>query len=119
MAETLNIVPSWQSKCDFTQNATVIQFGDGYEQRAPIGLNSKRLSFELVWDQVTTAKAAAVLAFFEARGATEAFLWTPFAPHGAGGPLQFVTRPPVTHTKIAYDCESVRVRIDQDFNPLP
>lgn len=119
MPETLTITPSWSSEAAHTELATVIQFGDGFEQRAPIGLNAKRLSFELVWNQVTSAKAADVLAFFKARGATEAFLWTPFAPHDGTGPLQFVARPPVRHTPVAYDCHTIRVKIEQDFNPLP
>ncbi len=115
---TLAIVPSYSSEVDFTENATVVSFGDGYEQRTPTGINAKRLSFRLTWDRVTTQKAGAVVAFFRNVGNTQAFLWTPPPPYDAA-PLQFVARPPMTHQWIAYDCETVTVAIDQDFNPLP
>jgi phage-related protein len=119
MAETLLIVPSYATQAVVDQKATVVSFGDGYEQRTPTGINSKRLSYRLVWDRVTYARARAAAAFFYARGNTEAFLWTPPAPWGDGGPLQWVARIPFGHTHVAYDCETVEVQIDQDFNPLP
>lgn len=118
MPEILTIVPSYSSDMAFQENATVVAFGDGYEQRTPIGINAKRLSFHLVYDRVTSAKAAAVLAFFRQVGNTGNFQWTPPAPYDLEGPRHWVARPPLSHVYVGFDCESVDVRIDEDFNPV-
>lgn len=58
------------------------RFGDGYEQRVGDGINNAPRSFALTFTR-PTAEADAILAFFEARGGSEAFDWTP--PYGAAG----------------------------------
>lgn len=116
--------PSYSTAVAFDQKVAVVSFGDGYEQRAPTGINSKRLSFQLVWDRRKSTTVAAVLAFFGGQGSSNAFLWTPPAPYNAapfsdGAPLQWIARLPGTHTLDGYDMETLTVQIDQDFNPLP
>ena len=55
-------------------------FGDGYEQRVPIGLNSDQRRWEVVFANRPNATADAIEAFLRARGAVQSFNWTP--PHG-------------------------------------
>lgn len=58
------------------------QFGDGYSQRAPDGLNHRRNSWPVTF-RGDLAKITAIAAFLDARGGAEAFLWTP--PGGTQG----------------------------------
>lgn len=68
-----------------TQAPTVrrIQFGDGYEQRATFGINNDARQWQLDFRAKNDTDANAIIAFFEARAAVEAFDWTP--PYGAAG----------------------------------
>lgn len=52
------------------------EFGDGYRQRAPDGLNHVRYVYELTWEGAL-ASIDEILLFLDARGAVEAFLYTP------------------------------------------
>lgn len=123
MAETLLIVPSYGTQVRLLHAATLVRFGEGYEQRAPRGLNDKRMAARLVYAGVTSAKAAAVLAFFQPKGLTTAFLWTPPSPYNAapfsdGSPVQWKATSEPVHTIERFDMETVEIEIEQDFNPL-
>ncbi|WP_153135179.1 phage tail protein [Paraburkholderia agricolaris] len=52
------------------------QFGDGYAQRAPDGLNNRSSSYNLTFIGDAT-KISAIMAFLDARAGGEAFYWTP------------------------------------------
>lgn len=109
---------SYGTEAELGQRLKVAKFGDGYEQRSADGINSKVLRLRIVFAQVTTAKAARVKAFLEARGGLEAFLFTPPPPYEALGPLQFICRLPVRHRWEAYDCETIEATFEQDFAPV-
>ena len=51
-------------------------FGDGYAQRTAPGINSVRETLSLTWDSIPVADGLSVVAFFAARQAVEAFLYT-------------------------------------------
>ncbi|MGZ8172578.1 MAG: phage tail protein [Methylobacter sp.] len=56
-------------------NVKVTKFGDGYEQRTPVGINPDVQT----WSLTFTGDAATILpirAFLKARGASESFQWT-------------------------------------------
>lgn len=101
-----------------TQNArlTTVAFGDGYEQRAPEGINSKRLSFDWKFSNVTAARVRQVVAFLDAHPGVTAFLWLPPIPYD-DLPRAFIVRPPWTLNYNSFDNYSLAVRIDEDFNP--
>ena len=65
------------------------QFGDGYEQSTPDGLNADRQVWSLVWNALPHAEADLVDAFLEARGGAEAFWWT---PNGASAAIKVKCR---------------------------
>lgn len=51
-------------------------FGDGYEQRAALGLNNRATKHSLSWSPLTLAEKDSIVAFFEARTlAGEAFVY--------------------------------------------
>jgi len=53
------------------------QFGDGYSQRTPNGINNISREWSLNWVNRPYAHCEDILDFFEARKGSEAFLWTP------------------------------------------
>ena len=59
------------------------EFGDGYSQRAPDGLNTLMRKWRLQFTNRDQADCDAIEAFFEAQGGCLAFSWTP--PTGAAG----------------------------------
>lgn len=59
-----------------TPATRIVAFGDGYEQRAPDGLNPLKRKVSPEWTGLTVAQADEIDAFFAARGGHEAFLWT-------------------------------------------
>ncbi|MFP3549755.1 phage tail protein [Paraburkholderia sp. SIMBA_049] len=55
----------------------VAQFGDGYAQRRPAGINTQDQIWSVSLNNITEAKAEAVLAFLSARNGVDVFNWTP------------------------------------------
>jgi phage-related protein len=53
----------------------VAEFGDGYKQTAPDGINPVREVWNLVFDPITTADIETIRAFFRAR-VGQTFTWT-------------------------------------------
>ena len=52
------------------------EFGDGYIQRSPAGINSVRDVFTVMAKNITPAQAEAIRSFMWARKGVEAFYWT-------------------------------------------
>lgn len=53
------------------------RYGDGYEQRAPDGINNLAQVWDLNFEQVDNPIADDIIAFLRARAGVEAFDWTP------------------------------------------
>jgi len=64
------------SSGDATLLVNKAQFGDGYAQRSPDGLNNRSSSYSLTFVG-DAAKISAIMAFLDARAGGEAFYWTP------------------------------------------
>lgn len=76
-----------------------LQQGDGYSQRSKDGLNNLDNTISVPWDNLTKAAYDALIAFFDARGGAEAFLWT---EPGEATPRKWVcTQWPRTHKPAA------------------
>lgn len=88
MAQDFIWIPSYGSAVSTKPNVKVVKFGDGYEQRVAVGLNTALRKWEVTFASRANETADTIEAFFEARGALEWFNWTP--PHGAAG--QWVCR---------------------------
>jgi phage-related protein len=52
-----------------------VEFGDGYTQQSPDGLNTTIFSFNLTWENITTAQKNTIDNFLTARGGYQTFLW--------------------------------------------
>lgn len=53
------------------------EFGDGYSQAVPDGINHMRREISLDWELLTPTQSNQIIAFFRARGGCEPFYWTP------------------------------------------
>lgn len=56
-------------------NVLITQFGDGYEARFPVGINTNKSRWSVSFTY-PDAVAAAICDFLDARGGHEAFRWT-------------------------------------------
>jgi phage-related protein len=54
------------------------EFGDGYSQAVPDGINYIRKMVELKWDGLTLAQKDYIEGFFETHGGYKTFLYQPF-----------------------------------------
>lgn len=71
------VPPSPGSDIKTTVKKLQAEFGDGYSQAVPDGINSIRRELSLNWDMLTPDQSAVIIAFFEARGGCEPFYYTP------------------------------------------
>lgn len=104
--------PSLQGKKDIGYRTLKATFGDGYQQRAGDGINTKMVKWDLVWEGLTIAEADAMEAFFDARAGFEAFYYT--MPNDIQ--RKYICEKPVriqAHGK----ADSISVTIEQVFNP--
>ena len=51
-------------------------FGDGYGETAPDGINTMLMVLQVAWKDISFTDADAIDAFLTARGGSERFLWT-------------------------------------------
>ena len=75
--------PDWRAQQQRRPRVRVAQFGDGYQQRSADGINADPRVWQLTFGNRDDTEAAAIEAFLAARGALEAFDWTP--PTGSAG----------------------------------
>jgi len=80
---TFSYTPEFSSSKSNKPSVKKTQFGDGYESRISIGMNSNPDSWDLQFVNRQDTEGDAIISFFEARGGTEAFDWTP--PNGTSG----------------------------------
>lgn len=59
-----------------------VQFGDGYAQRSPDGLNPITQVWQVSFTNVSTANGDAIMAFFRARAGWQPFSWFPLWGNG-------------------------------------
>ncbi len=74
--ETFNwpVLPDMQVSTE--PKVHVVKFGDGYEQRAPVGINNNLKAYD-VTIRVNRQDAPELEDFFSRHGGVTAFLWTP------------------------------------------
>jgi phage-related protein len=73
--------PSYNSEASMKPRAKSIKFGDGYEQRAPDGINNVLLAFDLSFATKRENEATAILHFLHVRAAWESFVFNAPNPY--------------------------------------
>jgi phage-related protein len=86
---TFSYVPDFGANVDETPNVYPVKFGDGYEQRISVGINTNKQIHNLTFSQRSQTEADAIRAFLRTAAAVNAFQWT---PPGDSSPLVFVCR---------------------------
>lgn len=90
-----------------------VKFGDGYEQRAAVGLNTNPKTWNLAFSKRDISEIDAIDSFLDARGAVERFSWT---PPRASDPVVVVCRQwSRTYENAAMD--SLTATFDEVFEP--
>ncbi len=70
------IAPSIETTRSMKPKVLHADFGDGYIQRAPDGLNAQMETITVAWSRLKPVDAKTIVDFLTARGGAEAFLWT-------------------------------------------
>lgn len=77
MSGTFTYVPDRDFSKSTKPRVLLYQFGDGYAQRTPDGINNMVGTFNLVFTNRSNIEADAILAFLEANKGSDYFTWTP------------------------------------------
>lgn len=109
---TFTYTPDFGAAVSHKPAVRAIKFGDGYEQRLAYGINTNPRSWDLRFASRDNTEADGIMDFFEARGAVEAFDWTP--PSGAAG--KWVCRE-WSRSIDRYNLSTIQARFDQVFEP--
>lgn len=72
--QTFTWFPDTESDHGVKPAVETTKFGDGYELRVPIGINSTPMSWNLTFTRDNT-ESMAILGFIRNRGGFEAFIW--------------------------------------------
>jgi phage-related protein len=83
MPATFTIAPDYASPASVKPEIATANFGDGYSQRVPQGINWIGEEWDLTFSARTPSERDALLAFFVAQGGYLAFNWT--SPSGTTG----------------------------------
>lgn len=74
---TFTYTPDFKAKKRAAPNVSTVKFGDGYEQRFPVGINTNPASWILSFTNRTSDEIDEIEEFLVARGGHESFDWTP------------------------------------------
>lgn len=75
MPETSYISQASNENVEFIVNG--IQFGNGYEQVQPDGINNIRSNWNVVWENVTTTQKTTIITALRATNGADYITWTP------------------------------------------
>lgn len=104
--------PSYGSQPKTRFRILSAQFGDGYEQRTGDGLNTKVITWSLLWEGLNAVDLLEITDFFDARGGHEAFDWT---PPGEGDALKFKC-PHYNSAQLSTDLFTLNTMFEQVFD---
>lgn len=105
--------PSYNSNVNVTPRINIIQFGDGYQQRAKDGLNAILLPFDYTFSERKLDEAVAILHFLHQRQGKESFYFTPPGPFGV---LKLFICKEWSHSSIFQDNHTIRAKFEEVVN---
>ena len=73
---TFTWTPSYGAQQNTQQNARTVKFGDGYEQRLRYGLRTLFETWNIRFENVTSAERSEIITYLRARAGVEQFNWT-------------------------------------------
>lgn len=87
------------------------QFGDGYAQTAPDGINNRVDTWDIAYENLTSTERTTLWAAIETVGATDYFTWTP--PGGSSTKWKIVGD--VSESPVSGDLYTVSFTLEQVF----
>jgi len=105
--------PSYTSNIAFEPNIINIQFGNGYQQRIPNGINFDLLKFEATFENRMEMEAVSMLHFLDQRGGAQAFIYNvPTIYSKSNFNTKFIA-PNWNVTYNSYNNYTIKVRIEE------
>lgn len=109
-------IPTYSSKIETKNTPFVTKLGDGYEQRAPNGLNTFSQNYSMVFQQRSDKEARAIMNFVEDAGGVRAFqVVMPVAAFN-NQPLQKWVADDVSVTPASYSLNDINVSVRRVFD---
>lgn len=68
---------SSSSTDDYSQTVIIADYGDNYEQRAAVGIESFKRQFNVAWNGLNKTDRDVLIAFWYSHGLVLSFDWTP------------------------------------------
>ena len=67
--------PSYNAKVNSKPKITIVQFGNGYQQRISDSINNNMVQLDLAFESRSEKETVSILKFFEERGGQESFVY--------------------------------------------
>lgn len=109
----LGMAPDWGASKEPEVKVVQVSFGDGYEYRAPAGINHVKDSWSLTWSNLSMQVAEQGYSWFKSRQGWKAFM----AQDPATGQAIKVVCRSVRVAHAGFEESSLSVTVSQDFNP--
>jgi phage-related protein len=102
--------PSYNANTNHNPKIKINQFGDGYDQRVPDGINNILMDVDYSFEGRTLQEVSAILHFLYNRGGTELFFFTPPPPYSTR--KRFICKT-WTHAEIFADNHVIRAKFEE------
>jgi len=106
-------IPAQSSTKTVNYRVTRVSFGNGYEQRSVDGLNGKRDSWRLVYENLNLTDLATLTSFFDGLGGATYFTWIPI---GESVSKNWITNGDYTVTIATGNLHTLSVPIQQVYD---
>lgn len=106
------VAPSLNSAREVDWRVFEAEFGNGYVQRSQDGVNPRRDTWNLVWENLSKTEADAIENFFIGTKCTEPFWWT--SPRDSAA-KKWVVKPKWKRRTVAGDTDTIEAIFVQDF----
>jgi phage-related protein len=109
---TFTFTPDWDASVEVTPVVRLAKFGDGYEQRLGMGLNTLPKIWDLRFTLRNDAETVAIITFLENQAGVLAFDWVDV--NAIAG--KYVCRA-WTRTKNRYNLNTITCKFEEVFEP--
>lgn len=106
------ITPDFPLSYTLTPSVRATKFGDGYEQRQGLGINTQAKMWDITFTNATRTEADYITNFFEARAGVEAFTWTD--PEGVTATYKCASW---QRSMVAFNTYVISCKFEQRFEP--
>ena len=102
--------PAYGMDTNIDPRVNRIQFGDGYTQRIPDGINIDLIKTDISFENRTDSESTAIIHFLKARQGSQPFLYT--LPPPFNKKKKFVVNN-IRHNKVFYNNNAIKANIEE------